>query len=58
MNCKVCDSTEVVYSGTDAFMLGIPTEKVCYLCANTYASVKEVVDKWVAEYEALKTKGN
>ena len=27
-------------SGTDAFMLGIPTEKVCYEHANAYAQVK------------------
>jgi hypothetical protein len=45
MNCKVCDSKEVVWSGTDAFVLVVPTEKVCYLCANTYALVKEVIDK-------------
>jgi hypothetical protein len=36
MNCKVdgCDSTELVYSGVDAWLLGIPTEKYCYECAN------------------------
>jgi hypothetical protein len=33
-----CSSTELVYSGTDAFMLGgIPTETYCYECANIYA---------------------
>mgnify|MGYP000571695609 CR=1 FL=1 len=49
--CKVinCDSTELVYSGTDAFMLGIPTEQICYDCANTYAHVSRIVDAWKAE---------
>jgi hypothetical protein len=51
MKCKnpKCESTELVYSGTDAFMLGIPTESICYNCANTYALVSRIVDKWVAE---------
>jgi len=31
-----CTSTELVYSGVDAFLLGIPTEKVCYDHANTF----------------------
>jgi hypothetical protein len=41
MKCIVrgCDSDELVYSGTDAFMLGVPTEKVCYDHANSYAQV-------------------
>jgi len=42
MNCKVCGNNEVVYSGIDAFCLGVPTESVCYSCANTYAKVKEI----------------
>ena len=45
--CKVpnCESTELVYSGVDAFMLGgIPTEKYCYSCANAYAVIKDSVD--------------
>lgn len=36
MKCQVsgCESTELVYSGVDAIMLGgIPTEKYCYDCA-------------------------
>jgi hypothetical protein len=44
--CQVrgCESTELVYSGTDAFMLGgIPTEKFCYPCANTYAQINQSV---------------
>lgn len=39
--CKVtnCENTELVYSGVDAFLLGIPTtETYCYSCANTYGS--------------------
>ncbi len=34
----VCKSTELVYSGVDAFMLGVPTETYCYTCANAIAS--------------------
>lgn len=33
MKCKKCDSTDLVYSGTDAFVLGVPTETYCYDCA-------------------------
>jgi len=32
-----CESTELVYSGVDAFVLGIETEKYCYDCANKMA---------------------
>jgi len=41
-SCKVinCDSTELVYSGVDAFVLGIPTEAYCYKCANAYNQIK------------------
>lgn len=46
MKCIItdCESTQLVYSGTDAFMLGIPTEKVCYAHANIYAQVSNLVD--------------
>jgi len=40
--CKTykCESTELVYSGTDAFMLGgIQTETWCYNCANAYNQI-------------------
>ena len=41
-----CESTELVYSGTDAFMLGgIPTEKVCYEHANIYAQVSNSIER-------------
>jgi len=41
---KSCPSEELVYSGTAALLLGgIPTEKICYDCANTYAQVKRIV---------------
>ena len=45
MECIIrdCQSTELVYSGTDAFMLGVPTEKVCYTHANIYAQVSNLV---------------
>jgi hypothetical protein len=51
MNCIIldCDSTELVYSGIDAFMLGIPTEKVCYPHANIYAQVDSITEKVVQE---------
>lgn len=36
--CEKCETTEnIVYSGTDALLLGIEgaeTEKICYPCAN------------------------
>jgi hypothetical protein len=37
--CKVegCNSTELVYSGVDAFILGVETETICYDHANQYA---------------------
>lgn len=35
-----CENTKLVYSGTDAFMLGgIPTEKYCYSCAVAYTII-------------------
>ena len=50
--CKVinCESTELVYSGTDAFMLGINTETYCYKCANAYAQIDRVMSKVRQEY--------
>jgi hypothetical protein len=53
--CKVinCESTELVYSGTDAFMLGgIPTETYCYNCANAYAQIDRVMSKVREDYLA------
>ena len=32
-----CENTELVYSGVDAFLLGVETEKWCYTCANAVA---------------------
>jgi hypothetical protein len=45
MKCIVrgCESDELVYSGVDGFMLGVPTEKVCYEHANAYAQVSALV---------------
>ena len=50
--CKVinCESTELVYSGTDAFMLGITTEEYCYKCANAYAQIDRVMSKVRQDY--------
>lgn len=55
MKCIVrgCEDTQLVYSGTDAFMLGIPTEKVCYPHANAYAQVSALVEEWKAEVNGL-----
>ena len=46
MKCKVadCKSEELVYSGIAAFILGIPTESICYDCGNKYAQVSKVVE--------------
>lgn len=45
LTCQVinCESTELVYSGTDAFMLGIKTETYCYKCANAYAQIDKAM---------------
>jgi hypothetical protein len=32
-----CENTQLVYSGVDAFLLGVETEKWCYTCANAIA---------------------
>jgi hypothetical protein len=32
-----CGSTELVYSGVDAFLLGVLTETICYDHANAHA---------------------
>lgn len=34
----ICDSTQLVYSGIDALLLGVDTEKWCYTCANAIAA--------------------
>jgi hypothetical protein len=41
--CKNCESVELVYSGTDAFILGVPTETYCYPCANRIKREAEAV---------------
>ena len=45
--CKVtvCDSTKLVYSGTDAFMYGIPVGAICYDCAFTYNAVIGIIEQ-------------
>jgi hypothetical protein len=46
MKCIItdCESTSLVYSGIDAFMLGIPTEKVCYEHASIYSQVSALTE--------------
>jgi hypothetical protein len=53
MKCKTdnCESTNLVYSGVDAFLLGISTETYCYDCANYIAfknHVEEPTDTYLA----------
>jgi len=58
MKCKVirCESTELVYSGTDAFMLGgIPTETYCYDCANAYNQISNGMARLLADTETTST---
>lgn len=45
--CKVdgCDSTELVYSGVDAFLLNVPTETYCYECSNNGDAHRELLDE-------------
>jgi hypothetical protein len=43
-----CDSTELIYSGTDAFMLGgVPTETYCYKCATAYLMISNHLETLV-----------
>jgi len=43
---RFCNSTELVFSGIDAFMLGgIPTELICYTCANAYAQKSTIYEQ-------------
>ena len=49
-NCRVCNDNEVIYSGVDAFVLGVVTEKVCYNCANVYNQVKNIVEKEIVNH--------
>jgi hypothetical protein len=61
MKCQVinCESTELVYSGTDAFMLGINTETYCYKCANAYAQIDRVMSKVRQDYlDSIATTSN
>ena len=44
MNCRICNNDEVIYSGIDAFALGVVTEKICYSCANIYNQVKNLLE--------------
>jgi hypothetical protein len=43
-----CESTNLVYSGVDAFVLGgIPTEKYCYQCASAYLIISHELESLV-----------
>lgn len=50
MKCQIKDCEgDVIYSGVDAFVLGVPTERVCYQCANTYAQVHNLVQSYAEQ---------
>ena len=51
MKCSICSSEQVVFSGTDAFVLGIPTEKYCYECANNGSAKRAEALKGLSEWE-------
>jgi len=53
MNCEVCGKDEVVYSGVDAWVLGVPVAKVCYGCAAIYNKVIGVKEKYEQKVEAV-----
>lgn len=53
MNCKSCGKDEVIWSGIDAFCLGVPTESVCYSCANIYKNVLELNEMYKQKVEAM-----
>ena len=53
MNCEVCGNDGVVYSGVDAWVLGIPTERVCYTCAGIYNKVIGIKEKYEPKVEAV-----
>lgn len=40
--CKECDSVDLIYSGVDAFCLGVQVGEYCYPCANYVASKRAV----------------
>lgn len=43
-----CEDTNLVYSGTDAFILGgIPTETYCYKCATAYLMISNQLETLV-----------
>jgi hypothetical protein len=51
MKCLTCGTTEdIVYSGVDAFCLGVETEKICYSCANAVASNKRAYETRTPNY--------
>ena len=44
--CKAynCENTNIVYSGIDSLVLGVPSETYCYSCSYIYAQIKRDVD--------------
>ena len=45
-----CFNTDIVYSGTDALIYGVPTEVLCYTCSETYMYLKEIVNEQTTNY--------
>jgi len=39
-----CERTDLVWSGVDALMLGLPfTERFCYACGNAYHAIAKAI---------------
>lgn len=52
MKCLTCGTTDdkkIIYSGVDAFCLGVQTETRCYDCANAFALDKKLKDEASAQ---------
>lgn len=51
MKCQVKEcNEEVIYSGVDGFILNVPTETVCYKCANIYNAVSSLKEDYYARF--------
>lgn len=51
MKCQVKEcNEEVIYSGVDGFMLNVPTETVCYRCAQIYNYVSNLKEEYYARF--------
>ena len=51
LQCEVCMNESVIYSGIDAWVLGVPVERVGYNCAGIYNKVIGVKEKYEPKVE-------